>query len=150
MIKVREDEKAPNYDAMFKVIIVGDTGVGKTCILNRLIKNVFQDNLKATICVEFDRYMIRLNDEHVISLQIWDTAGQEGYRTLTRGFYQGSQAVIMVYDLTNEESYENMKSWREEIENYADEDIMAFMVGNKADLDEEREVDSTSALELSR
>lgn len=94
--------------------------MGKSCILNRLTKNEFNEQHNVTIGVEFGNYMMRIANRHVITLQIWDTAGQESFRNITRIFYKGSHAVIMVYDITREESFENMKVWREEVENNAD------------------------------
>ena len=99
-----EQSDSINADALFKVIMIGDTGVGKSCVINRLTKDNFDEQVQVTIGVEFGNYVIRMNERHLISLQIWDTAGQESYRNITRSFYKGSHAVIMVYSVTDAES----------------------------------------------
>ena len=146
LIPVEEQEDGVHTDFVFKVIIIGDTrkygcyittmiGVGKSCILSRLMKNEFDSDHNVTIGVEFGNYMMRLNGKHVVKLQIWDTAGQESYRNITRIFYKGADAVVMVYSITDSESYENLRSWKTEIENNADkQNVISYLVGNMADL----------------
>ena len=124
------------------------SGVGKSSILVRLIDNAFHENHNVTIGVEFGNYVMRIDDQHIIQLQIWDTAGQESYRSITRIFYKGSHAVILVYDITSAISYENAKDWKQEIENNADRDVLVYLVGNRCDLEEEREVSQEDGLEL--
>ena len=103
-----------------------------------------------TIGVEFGNYLMRINQKHLIQLQIWDTAGQESFRNITRIFYKGSHAVILVYDITNSDSFENVRRWKQEIENHAERDVICYLVGNRADLgnSEEREVTQADGLEL--
>jgi len=103
-----------------------------------------------TIGVEFGNYVMRIDNQHIIQLQIWDTAGQESYRSITRIFYKGSHAVILVYDITSYQSYESVKEWKKEIENNADRDVLVYLVGNRADLGDtdEREVTENDGLEM--
>ncbi len=96
---------------MFKLIIIGDTGVGKSCLLTQLIKQEFRKEHTVTIGVEFGNYSMTVNDEVVVKLQIWDTAGQESFRSITRIFYKGSHAVFLTFDLTNYQSFKNIIDW---------------------------------------
>ena len=93
---------------------------------------------------------MRIDNQHIIQLQIWDTAGQESFRSITRIFYKGSHAVILVYDITSQISFENARDWKKEIENNADRDVLVYLVGNRADLEEEREVSTEDGLEMMR
>mmetsp|Transcript_900 Transcript_900/g.1171 ORF Transcript_900/g.1171 Transcript_900/m.1171 type:complete len:131 (-) Transcript_900:393-785(-) len=127
-------------DALFKVIIIGDTGVGKSCMLARLIQQVFKEEHNVTIGVEFGNFGMNIRGQTNVKLQIWDTAGQESFRSITRIFYKGSHAVILVYDMTNPKSFENVKEWQTEIENNADADVLVYLVANFADMEEEREI----------
>ena len=129
-----EQSDSINADALFKVIMIGDTGVGKSCVINRLTKDNFDEQVQVTIGVEFGNYVIRMNDRHNISLQIWDTAGQESYRNITRSFYKGSHAVVMVYSVTDADSLQNMRIWKNMIEDNCDQAVLVYMVGNRADL----------------
>ena len=151
----RAEQKQSNYEdddeqndnaALFKLIIIGDTGVGKSCILTRLTKGDCNEEHNVTIGVEFGNYAMMVNDDTLIKLQIWDTAGQESFRSITRIFYKGSHAVMAVFDITTRESFENIRDWRKEIENNAEEDILCYLVGNFADLEEERKVSKHEAL----
>ena len=148
LIKVSEDQEI-QHDALFKVIVIGNTGVGKSCILARLIQNTFNDMHNVTIGVEFGNYVMRIDDQYVIQLQIWDTAGQESFRSITRIFYKGSHAVILVYDITSYESYEAVREWKREIENNADRDVLVYLVGNRVDLEaDQREVSTDEGKEM--
>ena len=148
-----------NYDALFKVLVIGDSrkfqffihfeiGVGKSSILVRLIENAFHENHNVTIGVEFGNYVMQIDNQHIIQLQIWDTAGAEQYRSITRIFYKGSHAVILVYDVTSQASFENVRDWKREIENNADRDVIVYLVGNMADLEDDREVSTDMGIEL--
>ena len=91
---------------------------------------------------------MRVDNQHIIQLQIWDTAGQESYRSITRIFYKGSHAVILVYDVTSPQSFENARDWKKEIENNADRDVLVYLVGNCADLEDERQISKEDGVEL--
>jgi small GTP-binding protein len=117
-------------------------------MLVRLIENTFHENHNVTIGVEFGNYVMRIDNRHIIQLQIWDTAGQESYRSITRIFYKGSHAVILVYDITSAVSYENARDWKKEIENNADQEVLVYLVGNRCDLEEEREISTEEGVQL--
>ena len=119
-----EEMEQERSAALFKLIIIGDTGVGKSCILGRLIKSEFKDEHNVTIGVEFGNYAMVLNNESLIKLQIWDTAGQESFRSITRIFYKGSHAVMLVFDITTRESFNSIRNWQKEIENNAEQGIL--------------------------
>ncbi|CAG9330503.1 unnamed protein product [Blepharisma stoltei] len=127
-------------DALFKILIIGDSGVGKSCFLLQFTEGNFTKDHSVTIGVEFSAKIIRLGDKK-IKLQIWDTAGQESFRSITRSFYRNANGVVLMYDLTHKESFINLYEWLREIKQNSDPDITIYCVGNMIDLaDEEREV----------
>jgi Ras-related protein Rab-2A len=121
-------------EVLFRVIIVGDTGVGKSCILLRFTENRFKEQHNVTIGVEFGSRSIVLEDQSV-KLQIWDTAGQESFRSITRSFYRKADGVMLMYDITAKHTFENCRYWLEEIRQNSDLDIVIYLVGNQVDLD---------------
>ena len=128
-----------DYDTIFKIVIVGDSGVGKTNLITRYLKNDFKPETKATIGVEFsDKKYIYKNKN--IKIQIWDTAGQERYRSLTSMYYKGAKGAIFVYDISSKNSFENIDKWLIEMKKTADENIKIILIGNKCDLIDKREV----------
>lgn len=132
---------------LFRVLIVGDTGVGKSCFLLRFTENRFKDQHNVTIGVEFGAKSLSV-DGHVIKLQIWDTAGQESFRSITRSFYRKADGVLLMYDVTNPESFSNCQSWIREIqENVSEQGNVLYLVGNQVDA-EQREVTVQEAQSL--
>ena len=128
-----------DYDTIFKIVIVGDSGVGKTNLITRYLKNDFKPETKATIGVEFsDKKYIYKNK--TIKVQIWDTAGQERYRSLTSMYYKGAKGAIFVYDISSKNSFESIDKWLIEMKKTADENIKIILIGNKCDLIDKREV----------
>ncbi len=123
-------------DYVSKIIVVGDSGVGKTNILTRFGRNDFIQNSSSTIGVEFFTKICEINGYN-IKFNIWDTAGQEKYKSITRTFYYNSNSAIVVFDLNDKESFQNIKSWLDEIKLYTSEDIFIVLVGNKCDLERE-------------
>ena len=128
-----------NYDLIFKLVLIGDSGVGKTNILSRYIKNEFSYSSKSTVGVEFGSKIIKTNDK-LIKIQIWDTAGQERYKSITSAYYKGAKGALVVYDTTQKSSFENVDKWMTEIKERGSPDIKIMLVGNKIDLVDEREV----------
>ncbi|VDD83920.1 unnamed protein product [Mesocestoides corti] len=126
-------------DYIFKLLLIGDSGVGKSCLLLRFSDDVYTDNFISTIGVDFKIRTIELDGHHV-KLQIWDTAGQERFRTMTVAYYRGAHGIIVVYDITSEESFQNVETWLEEIKRYARPDVTKIVVGNKSDLTDQRVV----------
>ena len=131
-----EDE---NYDLIFKIVLIGDSGVGKTNILSRYINNEFSLATQSTVGVEFGSKIIKKNGK-VIKLQIWDTAGQERYKSITSAYYKGSRGAFVVYDITRKTTYDNIDKWIGELKTNGSEDVLIMLVGNKSDLEEKREV----------
>lgn len=121
------------YDYLFKFIVIGDTAVGKSCLLHRFIDNKFKKESTHTIGVEFGSKIIEVGGRNV-KLQIWDTAGQERFRSVTRSYYRGAAGAILVYDITSRETYNHVASWLSDARSLANKDIAIILVGNKADL----------------
>ena len=132
------------YDYLFKILIIGDSGVGKSCILHRFTDDIFTENYISTIGVDFKIRTLDI-DGKLIKLQIWDTAGQERFRVITSAYYRGAHGVIIVYDVTSNISYKNINYWLEETTKYASENISKILIGNKSDLVNKREVSYTNA-----
>lgn len=134
----------PEYDYLFKLLLIGDSGVGKSCILLRFADDTFTESYISTIGVDFKIRTVGLG-EKTIKLQIWDTAGQERFRTITSSYYRGAQGIIVVYDCTDQESFNNVKQWLEEIDRYACDNVNKLLVGNKSDLTTKKVVDYATA-----
>ncbi|XP_019771275.1 ras-related protein Rab-8A isoform X1 [Dendroctonus ponderosae] len=130
---------AKTYDYLFKLLLIGDSGVGKTCVLFRFSEDAFNTTFISTIGIDFKIRTIDL-DGKKIKLQIWDTAGQERFRTITTAYYRGAMGIMLVYDITNEKSFENIKNWIRNIEENASADVEKMLLGNKCELEEKRQV----------
>ena len=127
------------YDLSFKMIVIGDAGVGKSCLTSQASKGIFEESYSATVGFEFLVFNVKLN-EKVVKLQIWDTCGQELYRSLISSFYRNSSLAMMVYAINNKESFMHIESWLKEVKLQSNPDIKVFLIGNKSDLEEERKV----------
>jgi len=132
-------EDYTSFDMSFKLIVIGDSGVGKSCLTNNAIKNTFDDAYNATVGFEFFTFNIRFNGK-VVKLQIWDTCGQELYRSLITNFYRNSSLAIMVYSIISKETFDNVEMWLRELRSHSNPDVKVFLIGNKTDLEAEREV----------
>ncbi|EFJ12174.1 rab family GTPase [Selaginella moellendorffii] len=126
----RSDE---DYDYLFKVVLIGDSGVGKSNLLSRFTRNEFSLESKSTIGVEFATRSINV-DGKLVKAQIWDTAGQERYRAITSAYYRGAVGALLVYDITRPVTYENVERWLKELKDHTDSNIVVMLVGNKSDL----------------
>eukprot|EP01096_Ripella_sp_DP13-Kostka_P016652 TRINITY_DN817_c0_g1_i1.p1 TRINITY_DN817_c0_g1~~TRINITY_DN817_c0_g1_i1.p1 ORF type:complete len:198 (+),score=79.14 TRINITY_DN817_c0_g1_i1:104-697(+) len=127
------------YKYLFKYIIVGDQAVGKSCLLLRFTDNRFQPVHDLTIGVEFGSRTVKI-DSNQIKLQIWDTAGQEKFRSITRSYYRGAAGALLVYDITRRETFDHLQSWLEDCRRYSNHNIVIMLIGNKCDLESERAV----------
>ena len=137
------------YDLSFKIIVIGDSGVGKSCFTNKATKNIFEEDYNATIGFEFYNFNIRLHDK-IIKLQIWDTCGQELYRSLITNFYRNSSLAIIVYEVTSLDSFQNVEMWLRELRTHSSPDIKLILVGNKIDLVESRKVTTKQGEEFAK
>jgi Ras-related protein Rab-1A len=135
------------YDYLFKLLLIGDSGVGKSCLLLRFADDTYTESYISTIGVDFKIRTIQL-DGKTIKLQIWDTAGQERFRTITSSYYRGAHGIIVVYDVTEMESFNNVKQWLHEIDRYASEGVNKLLVGNKSDLVSKKQVETQTAKDL--
>jgi len=138
---------AQEYDYVFKLVLIGDSGVGKSCLLLRFADDTYTESHISTIGVDFKIRTIQLEGK-TIKLQIWDTAGQERFRTITSSYYRGAHGIIVVYDTTDSETFEHVKTWLHEIDRYASENVNKLLVGNKSDLTTKRQVDTDAAKEF--
>ena len=131
--------ESSSYDLNFKLIIIGDAGVGKSCLTTRATKDYFEENYSTTIGFEFFSLNIKVN-EKTIKLQIWDTCGQEIYRSLISSFYRNSSLAFLVYSIDNIESFNNLTNWLNDLKNQSNPDIKIFLIGNKEDLNDDRKI----------
>nr|XP_036215838.1 ras-related protein Rab-14 isoform X1 [Bactrocera oleae] len=136
-----------NYNYIFKYIIIGDMGVGKSCLLHQFTEKKFMANCPHTIGVEFGTRIIEVDDKK-IKLQIWDTAGQERFRAVTRSYYRGAAGALMVYDITRRSTYNHLSSWLTDTRNLTNPNTVIFLIGNKSDLESTREVTYEEAKEF--
>eukprot|EP01095_Lingulamoeba_sp_RSL-Kostka_P005503 TRINITY_DN1683_c0_g1_i1.p1 TRINITY_DN1683_c0_g1~~TRINITY_DN1683_c0_g1_i1.p1 ORF type:complete len:207 (-),score=73.36 TRINITY_DN1683_c0_g1_i1:262-882(-) len=145
-----ENEDYEDFDILFKLLLIGDSGVGKSCILVRFVDDEFEEDQVCTIGVDFKVKMINMQGKK-INLTIWDTAGQEKFRSLTSSYYRGTNGIILVYDVTKKESFDNIEMWLGEVEMYTNTiEPVKLLVGNKVDKESDREVSVNQGEELAK
>uniref|UniRef100_A0ACD5XF67 Uncharacterized protein n=1 Tax=Avena sativa TaxID=4498 RepID=A0ACD5XF67_AVESA len=127
------------YDYLFKIVLIGDSGVGKSNILSRFTRNEFCLESKSTIGVEFATRTLQIEGK-TVKAQIWDTAGQERYRAITSAYYRGAVGALLVFDITKRQTFDNVERWLRELRGHADANIVVMLVGNKSDLNHLRSV----------
>eukprot|EP01101_Sappina_pedata_P006579 TRINITY_DN32_c1_g1_i1.p1 TRINITY_DN32_c1_g1~~TRINITY_DN32_c1_g1_i1.p1 ORF type:complete len:217 (+),score=79.53 TRINITY_DN32_c1_g1_i1:66-653(+) len=127
------DGAGTDFDFLYKLLIIGDSGVGKSCLLLRFADDIFTDSFISTIGVDFKIKTIDI-DGAKVKLQIWDTAGQERFRTITSSYYRGAHGIIVVYDITDQKTFTNITKWLKEIETFAGPLVQKVLVGNKNDM----------------
>ncbi|KAI9218090.1 small GTP-binding protein [Blastocladiella britannica] len=137
----------PEYDYLFKLLLIGDSGVGKSCLLLRFADDTYTESYISTIGVDFKIRTIELEGK-TVKLQIWDTAGQERFRTITSTYYRGAHGIIVVYDVTDKDTFADVKTWLQEIDRYAVDGVNKLLVGNKSDLVGKKVVDYNEAKEF--
>ena len=143
---------APLEGSGKKLVFIGDPGVGKTCIISRFLKGTFDADQITTVGASYASKTIKISETNEsLTLDIWDTAGQEKYRSLTRIFFQGAKLAILVYDITRKDSFENLKNvWLKELKDHADKNVVLGVAGNKSDLYEKEEVPEQEAREYAK
>ena len=137
-----------SYDLLFKLILIGDSSVGKSNILLKYLKNEFDPNSRATVGVEFGTKNIVINEKK-IKIQIWDTAGEERYRSITSAYYKGAKGAFIVYDITRKSTFVNIDKWISDLKLNGDQNICIIILGNKSDLDDKREVSTEDGIKKS-
>ena len=125
-------------EVVYKVLLLGDSSVGKTCFLLRYCDKSFQDVHLSTIGLDYRLKSMTLKNNKNIKLQIWDTAGQDRFRAITKNYYKGANGIILIYDVTNTQTFENVKNWISQIKEEADPNVIIYLVGNKIDVPEEQ------------
>nr|KAF6481700.1 RAB3A, member RAS oncogene family [Molossus molossus] len=143
----QKESSDQNFDYMFKILIIGNSSVGKTSFLFRYADDSFTPAFVSTVGIDFKVKTIYRNDKR-IKLQIWDTAGQERYRTITTAYYRGAMGFILMYDITNEESFNAVQDWSTQIKTYSWDNAQVLLVGNKCDMEDERVVSSERGRQL--
>lgn len=123
-----------SYDSIMKILLVGDSGVGKSCLLVRFVEDKFSPSFITTIGIDFKIKTVDINGKK-IKLQLWDTAGQERFRTITTAYYRGAMGIILVYDVTDERTFSNIKQWLSTVNQHANDEAQLLLVGNKSDMD---------------
>ncbi|GAU93673.1 hypothetical protein RvY_05573 [Ramazzottius varieornatus] len=138
-----------SYDLLFKLLLIGDSGVGKTCILFRFSDDAFNTTFISTIGIDFKIKTIELKGKK-IKLQIWDTAGQERFHTITTSYYRGAMGIMLVYDITQPKSFDNIAKWLRNIEEHANEDVEKMLLGNKCDMEDRRAITRERGEDIAR
>jgi len=136
-----------DYDHLIKLLLIGDSGVGKSCLLLRFSDDTFTTSFITTIGIDFKVRTVELDGKRV-KLQIWDTAGQERFRTITTAYYRGAMGILLVYDVTDESSFNNIRNWIRNIEQHASDNVNKILVGNKVDMDAKRVVSTAQGQKL--
>ena len=136
-------------DYLFKIVIIGDSGVGKSSLLLRFVDDIFTESFISTIGVDFKIRTVEINGK-VIKLQLWDTGGQERFRVITSTYYRNAHGIILVYDISDLESFTRIRSWIAEVEKYAGPNIPMIIIGNKSDLESKRLVSKEEAANLAK
>jgi len=140
-------EDAPSHDLLYKIIIIGDVAVGKSCLMLRGTKDEFREDHSVTLAVDFGSLSIKMENK-IVKLQIWDTAGQEAFQSVAKVFYKGAHCIFLVYDITRAETFEKIKKWLHEVREASSENTLVILVGNMLDLEDMRTVPKEKALEL--
>lgn len=146
-MSTKKASKSKDYDYLFKLVLIGDSGVGKSCLLLRFADDAFTESYISTIGVDFRFRTVKM-DKKTVKLQIWDTAGQERFRTITSAYYRGADGIIMVYDTTSSDSFDHVNDWLKEVNRYASEGTCKLLVGNKCDRTADRAVTTEQAKEF--
>ena len=130
----------PKKESLYKILILGDSSVGKTCFLMRYADNIFQETHMSTIGIDYKLKNIYLKDDKLVKLQIWDTAGQDRFHSITKTYYKGANGIILIYSVIDRKTFENVQNWLNSIKNEVSDKVVIFLVGNKIDAADLRQV----------
>ncbi|MCQ2818470.1 MAG: GTP-binding protein [archaeon] len=129
-----------DVEFIYKVLLLGDSSVGKTCFLKRFVDGTFQEVYMSTIGLDYRLKVMTMQDNKKVKLQIWDTAGQDRFRAITKNYYKGAHGIILIYDVTCRRTFDNVRNWMAQITESASEEVSVFLVANKIDMEDERKV----------
>ena len=133
---------------VYKLLLLGDSTVGKTCFLIKYTDQSFQDIHMATIGLDYRVKTMKLKNNKEVKIQIWDTAGQDRFRSITKNYYKGSHGIILIYDITNRRTFENVQQWISQIREETSQNVVIYLIGNKIDMKEERKVSTEEGKKL--
>ena len=143
------NEENIKEDFSFKILLLGDSTVGKTCFLKRYIDGTFQDAYLSTIGFDFKIKFVTLKDGKIVKVQIWDTAGEERFRCISKSYYKGAHGIILIYDVTNKKTFDNIKKWLLQIKEESSSKVSVVLIANKIDLEDRRKVSKEDGIKLS-
>lgn len=143
-----EEKDNEDIKKIYKILLLGDSSVGKTCFLLRYTDNTFQEIYMSTIGLDYRLKTIQLQKGEKVKAQIWDTAGQDRFRAITKNYYKGANGIILIYDITNIKTFEGVKNWIEQIRDEVNQDVLIYLVGNKIDKKENRKVSTEDGKKL--
>ena len=135
---------------IYKILLLGDSSVGKTCFLMRYTDNTFQDIHMSTIGLDYKLKNVQLDDSRMVKIQIWDTAGQDRFRSITKNYYKGAHGIVLIYDITEKKSFANVKNWMDQIKEEVSDRVTIILVGNKIDDEEHRAVQTEEGKNLAK
>ena len=141
-------ESSNDSDLVFKILLLGDSEVGKSCFLMRYSENVFIENYITTIGLDYKLKTVKLDTGKTIKVQLWDTAGQDKYRTIAKNYYKGSHSILLLYDITKQSSFDNIREWVRDIKEEVNEKAILFLIGNKIDMEDQRKIPKEKGVEL--
>jgi small GTP-binding protein len=137
-------------ELLYKILLLGDSSVGKTCFLMRYSDNTFQEIHMSTIGLDYKLKSVQLDDGNIVKIQIWDTAGQDRFRSITKNYYKGAHGIILIYDITSRKTYENIKNWVTQIKEEVSDKVNIILVGNKIDDEKNRKVSTEEGEKMAK
>ena len=137
-------------ELLYKILLLGDSSVGKTCFLMRYSDNTFQEIHMSTIGLDYKLKNVQLDDGNIVKIQIWDTAGQDRFRSITKNYYKGAHGIILIYDITSRKTYENIKNWVTQIKEEVSDKVNIILVGNKIDDEQNRKVSTEEGEKMAK
>ena len=141
-------DSSSDIDIVFKILLLGDSEVGKSCFLMRYSDNVFVENYITTIGLDYKLKYIKLDSGKTVKVQLWDTAGQDKYRTIAKNYFKGSHGILLLYDVTKQSSYDNIREWIHDIKEEVSEKAIIFLIANKIDMTDKRKISKEKGEEL--